>query len=859
MGEEYVDIFEPGFIRYFNDKFSEYQLGPPDPSIEPCFAKDGKVKKRGEWDSGPVFAASQSSSFEFMKHQRLIKAFFTNEAPYRGILLYHGLGSGKTLTSQAVSENVKDYRQVIVMTPASLRENFISELKKGGTYAGSVADVMETMESKVKPSGRGNITEADKRIRKEILRKYYFVSYDASNAPDQIRSIPDGLNHKLLIIDEVHNLVSMMNSRSTKGNFMFDTIMNATDLKIIMLSGTPIINDPFELGIIANILAGFTDAKGNRHIRPSVVEDRHKFMLFEDNVNFYYNFLNDEDPEDLKIKNMIKLKRRLRGLISYYAGLQPRSKILPEQVHHSEFVEMSRRQFELYEKVRKLERESEKKLRRKIKDNKSRPFGQSPVNLTMLFSTNERDLVLSNFRSTSRQFCNFTFPEAIPRYVSRLGDVNSQDTDMLSSNESSRPEYLRSVDQGLDAPEETTREDADIQKLNIEASKMLDSDTMSQQYLVKELPIHSAKMHRMMDIIKTSIGPVYVYSQFRSLEGIGIFSKVLKAHGYMEYGWNDANSSKKLSTTPLPHTKDYRTGREWRTLSESERMSDDIDSIFRPLTFLIWPRSTTNATKRNHLLNTFNCESNKHGGIIKVFLSTKAGAEGINLMNVRQVHIMEPYWNEMRITQAIGRAIRQCSHATLPKSQRRVDVYHYVSTINTHSSEDKNLQDVPESSDEYVMSIASRKQKIIQRVEQVMKEVAIDCKLNFTHNKQENPGLVCFDPPPEIDKKLIIDLMSDPTDAVLLGEKYIARTKLISIKLDSTKYRIREQDLKFYQDILKNPKTKFQDREIDLFSPREHVGSVDMRVGGPIVIGRLILIYGKPVTVRSVHDTFSPA
>ena len=56
-----------------------------------------------------------------------------------------------------------------------------------------------------------------------------------------------------------------------------------------------------------------------------------------------------------------------------------------------------------------------------------------------------------------------------------------------------------------------------------------------------------------------------------------------------------------------------------------------------------------------------------------------AGAEGINLNNVTQVHITEPYWNEVRIIQMIGRAVRQCSHKDLPLKERHVDIYRYRS------------------------------------------------------------------------------------------------------------------------------------------------------------------------------------
>ena len=54
-------------------------------------------------------------------------------------------------------------------------------------------------------------------------------------------------------------------------------------------------------------------------------------------------------------------------------------------------------------------------------------------------------------------------------------------------------------------------------------------------------------------------------------------------------------------------------------------------------------------------------ERNKYGNIIKLFMTTRTGAEGISLMNVRQVHIMEPYWQPVLIDQVIGRARRMGS------------------------------------------------------------------------------------------------------------------------------------------------------------------------------------------------------
>jgi len=69
------------------------------------------------------------NKFEFTLYQKFIRDYLQLHSPYRGLLLYHGLGSGKTCSSIAVSENLKHKKNVVVLSPASLRSNFISQLK----------------------------------------------------------------------------------------------------------------------------------------------------------------------------------------------------------------------------------------------------------------------------------------------------------------------------------------------------------------------------------------------------------------------------------------------------------------------------------------------------------------------------------------------------------------------------------------------------------------------------------------------------------------------------------------------------------------------------------------------------------
>ena len=69
--------------------------------------------------------------------------------------------------------------------------------------------------------------------------------------------------------------------------------------------------------------------------------------------------------------------------------------------------------------------------------------------------------------------------------------------------------------------------------------------------------------------------------------------------------------------------------------------------------------------KKKEIINIFTSYDNRYGNNIKVLLSSSAGAEGLDLKNIRQIHIMEPWWNEIRIEQVIGRGIRRNSHIDL--------------------------------------------------------------------------------------------------------------------------------------------------------------------------------------------------
>jgi hypothetical protein len=145
----------------------------------------------------------------------------------------------------------------------------------------------------------------------------------------------------------------------------------------------------------------------------------------------------------------------------------------------------------------------------------------------------------------------------------------------------------------------------------------------------------------------------------------------------------------------------------------------------------------------------FNVIENKDGSVVKIIMISPAGAEGLSLKNTRQVHIMEPYWHEVRIKQMVGRAIRLCSHKDLPKDQRVVEVFRYKSIRSTSN---KKL-----TADQLIESMARNKEGLLQSFEDAIKEASIDCELYKAHNLLVN-DYKCF----KFDEKLLFEEQIGP-------------------------------------------------------------------------------------------------
>ena len=204
----------------------------------------------------------------------------------------------------------------------------------------------------------------------------------------------------------------------------------------------------------------------------------------------------------------------------------------------------------------------------------------------------------------------------------------------------------------------------------------------------------SIKFYKIMKKIKKAEGPVFIYSNFKEVGGLKSFVKFIEHHGYVNY-------------------KTYGEG---------------------PKRFSIWSGDESHPVKEE-IKHIFNKKENADGSCIRLMLGSPSIKEGVSLLRVEQVHILEPYWNMSRILQIIGRAIRFCSHKDVSKVKQNVKVYLYLAT---HPKEEISI-------DQYIWSIAKIKNKLIQQFEHVLKENAIDCELFHARNnyKTDEHKLVC--------------------------------------------------------------------------------------------------------------------
>jgi hypothetical protein len=243
------------------------------------------------------------------------------------------------------------------------------------------------------------------------------------------------------------------------------------------------------------------------------------------------------------------------------------------------------------------------------------------------------------------------------------------------------------------------------------------------------LETYSPKFLHILENIKDSkyLGLHLVYSQFRNLEGIGLFSLVLEKNGFTRFKIKK-NSSNGWEMDIAPENQGKPTYALY-TGTESDEEKKIIKDIYNG----DWDNVDTSISNSLRRI----AHNNNMGEIIKVFMITSSGSEGINLRNTRYVHIMEPYWHPVRTEQVIGRARRICSHTKLPLALQTVEVFVYLMKLTKQQIDSdielkrkdlsKTEPKVPVTSDQLLFEISEIKANLSKQLTDAIKESSFDC------------------------------------------------------------------------------------------------------------------------------------
>jgi hypothetical protein len=804
-----------------------------------------KYRKEGfdteDADADMCSKQGATNTQELLPYQKLVRDYLMIETPYRGLLVYHGLGSGKTCSAIGVAESLLSNKKIFVMLPASLQNNFRQQLRKCGDpiymknnhweirVIRNEADKAPALALKIPdtflrdqgryfvtvPGRESNYEQLPLDIRKGIDAqitalidsRYTFVNYNGLNSENVRLLVPEEdpltskvFDNSVVIIDEAHNLISRVINKSDIARRVYDAIYVASGCKVVALSGTPVINRPNEVAFLMNLLRGpierivipvkdmeawnesamtklfkqkqdvdtveFNSMKKLVYITrnppqfKSVYNDKNERIAvqythdmerltpkawvltiqeafkslggnvvaenvtyerleclptkFEDFVNMFI--------DGLDTKNSLLFQRRVQGLVSYYKGADER--MLPKRVDDDkilELVPMSDQQFNAYLDVRWKEIQIESRQRMK---------GPSALNEDF-----------KSARVLSRLACNYAVPADLRALV-----------------------------------QEQTAENEKIDKSVILARLIAEPD----KYLRGAgLAAHSPKLMKASQMLKESIGETnfrnqFVYSQYRELEGLGIFAAILDTLGFQKYRLIQTNGVYAEDPTMDPALPAYAfyTGEE--TLDEREIMRYIFNEDYIGLTSE-YPQHSQSI--RESILRRGNAK------MLCVLMATSSGAEGINLMNVRHIHILEPYWNPARHDQVMGRGIRLCSHASkqhlegqnivkepTPIEDRTIRISFYVTVfsadqmttavganivpIRRTDTRDKRYDspDIPGdkppqafmTSDETLYEISYEKSRITAGISRLLKQAAVDCEIHRKLHAKEQPALQCM-------------------------------------------------------------------------------------------------------------------
>ena len=633
------------------------------------------------------------------EQQNIIPNLISPNTQYKGVILMHGVGSGKTMTAIRIAEQFKDQikkynTKIYVLVPGpNTRENFKKELimTTGETYLKNKELLNQMTKADIDREKKMAIYSAlqyykilsyktfykkvlgEKIVEKKLVGNNKIkASYRKNTEGDYEREIVvdkiTNMNNSILIVDEAHNI-----SGNEYGDALKKIIKNSENLRVILLTATPMINLADEIVDLLNFIRPAND------------------MIQRDKI------FTSEKNYEMKLKDggLEYLREKAQGYISFYRGSIPYT--FAKRVEKGEipngilFTPVIKCYMEDFQYNTYLEAASH------VEDTLDR--AASAASNFVFPGLNKEKTAIQGYYST----------EGIITVVAQLG------TDAVKLKQLINTEIFKGK---LSKGEED--------------NFIRESERKNITGLILKLPYiktFSIKFYRLIKRLGKliegykGVGTAFVYSNLVKAGGIELFAEALLQNGYLEY----MDDSRDYDIQD--ETIDYKTG---HTYSYFKKNKMDLTK-FKPATFILVTGSADESgedlpeIKQKQIQDVFNNYDNIDGKHIKFILGSRVMNEGVTLKNCKEVHILDAFYNIPKAEQVIGRAIRMCVHTDVISDNYKfpkVYVYRYVVALKS-----KEL-----SIDETLYQKAELKYLTIKEVERVLKETAIDCPLLLHSN-----------------------------------------------------------------------------------------------------------------------------
>jgi len=700
----------------------------------------------------PCTSAAAEAVFELTPVQRIVSRFLHPMTPYQGMLLFHGVGVGKTCSAVTIAEQFLESAptsKVIVLVPQALKENFKKTVFDPTKLVWREQDkIWESRQctgtaylDRLGLIDNPDINAVTFKVDESKRSRYTVTGYQAfANWIDRTlkKSVPMGLtdpamrlvaenevlrrlfSDHLIVVDEVHNLrdvgagerdtqtaatgeAAENQGGKTLNPFLRRIVLNAEGLRLVLMTATPMYNSAPEIILLLNYLL-MNDTKletsamkvsdiftKEGDIRPGQPQQR-----LERAARRYVSYMRGENPYTFPL--------RMKPLA---AAAEPAS-LWPEVSATKNPVVLTEQDTAALNALPLVftEPAAGSPVEVQLRGATIRGLAKAPVAVEEgeeeIEEEEDKGPTSDAMLDLRMQMANITYPNTM------FGTA------------------------GFDFHFARKNISGGSHKLRVFTPKGFDVDSI---FVGEALRAHAPKIHRIVESIKSARGICFAYSRYIKAGALPLAIALERA------GFQRKLADGKLAPLLSGVGSVAAVCAICGSIASSALHTEAGSHPFAPACYVLLTSeddiSPSFAGLVKQAVTWTNKEMGPLGTNVKVVIGSQVASEGLDLKCIREMHILDSWYHLNRTDQIIGRGIRYCSHAALravetaqglpPMSLNNCCIYLHVTRVAASGDENPAF----ETADMYAYRIAIGKAQMVGRVQRLLKKHAWDCNLEL--------------------------------------------------------------------------------------------------------------------------------